>query len=114
MQSRIMYIEQKFGVVGPGRIGRVTFSKTGKTLHYGGKSFASLKGGGGLKTNYYDTETREEYWISGPRKDGNDTLYSGVVDVDEDVRVEYWTEIRGMPERVGEASYRSPGKHPAS
>ena len=114
MQSRIMYIEYKKGIVGPARIGRVTFSKTGKTLHYDGKSFASLKGSGGLKANYFDTETREEYWISGPRKDGNDTLYSGVVEVDEDVRAEYWTEIRGMPEQADQASYRSPGKHPAS
>jgi len=114
MRSRIMYIEYKNGIVGPARIGRVTFSKTGKTLHYAGKSFVSLKGSGGLKSNFFDTETREEYWISGPRKDGNDTLYSGVVEVDEDVRTEYWTTIRGMPECVEQASYRSLGKHPAA
>ena len=43
--SQIMYIEFKGdGVVGPGRIGRVTFSKTGKTIYYCGKQFQSLKG----------------------------------------------------------------------
>ena len=33
MKSRIMYIECKSdGLTGPARIGRVTFSKTGRTL----------------------------------------------------------------------------------
>lgn len=42
MKSRIMYIENKSdGLVGPARIGRVTFSKTGKTLHYQGRTFQS-------------------------------------------------------------------------
>ncbi len=70
MKTRIMYIESKAGgLVGPARIGRVTFSKTGATLHYGGKSFQSLKGRG-FKSNYYEIESGEPYWISGPRKDG--------------------------------------------
>jgi hypothetical protein len=37
MRPRIMYIEDKSnGLEGPGRIGRVTFSKTGKSVYYGG------------------------------------------------------------------------------
>ena len=75
MQSRIMYIEDKStGLTGPARIGRVSFSKTGRTLYYRGRSFQSLKGAG-FKANYYDIETGEEFWISGPRKDGGDRLY---------------------------------------
>ena len=104
MQSRIMYIEHKAGgVTGPARIGRVSFSKTGRTLHYGGKSFQSLKGAGS-KANYYDVESGDEYWISGPRKDGSDRLYgeAAPVEIDDDVREEYWTEIRGQPSRVNE------------
>jgi hypothetical protein len=47
MKSRIMYIENKSdGLSGPARIGRVIFSKSGKTLYYQGKSFQSLKGSG--------------------------------------------------------------------
>lgn len=47
MKSRIMYIENKAeGLTGPARIGRVTFSKTGRTLYYKGRSFQSLKGEG--------------------------------------------------------------------
>ena len=94
-----MYIEYKGdGLVGPARIGRVTYSKTGCTLYYRGKAFRSLKGSG-FKANYYDVETGEYYWISGPRKDGADALYATNVatDIDEDVREEYWTSIRHNP-----------------
>ena len=97
---RIMYIEYKGdGLHGSARIGRVTFSRTGATLHYGGKSFARL-GGRGFKANYSDTESGEEYWISGPRRDGTDRLYKSdwPVEIDEDVREEYWIEIRKRPE----------------
>jgi len=44
------------------------------------------------------------------RRDGHDTLYSGVVEIDDDVRVEYWTRIRERPDLVALTSYRSPGK----
>jgi hypothetical protein len=104
MRDRIMYIEDKSeGLTGPARIGRVSFSKTGRTLYYGGKSFRSLDGAG-FKSNYVDIETGDEYWISGPRKDGADRLYGErvPVEIDEDVIVEYWTQIRGQPWRVDE------------
>lgn len=96
-----MYIECKAGgLTGDARIGRVTYSQTGKTIYYKGKKFASLKGSG-FKSNYYDVDTGEEYWISGPKRDGSDRLYAGkgsIVTVDEDVREEYWTEIRKSPD----------------
>jgi hypothetical protein len=42
-------------------------------------------------------ETREEYWISGPKKNGEDRHWagSGKVEIDEDVREEYLRDIRG-------------------
>jgi hypothetical protein len=96
-----MYIESKAeGLNGPARIGRVTFNKTGCTLHYKGQSFQSLKGRG-FKANYRETETGEEYWISGPRRDGLDRLYGKsalIVKIDDDVREEYWTKIRKKPD----------------
>ena len=111
MKPRIMYIESKSdGLTGPARIGRVTFSKTGRTIYYRGKTFRSLKGDG-FKANYYDVETGDQHWISGPRRDGNDCLYPGVVEVDEDVRDEYWRDIREQPELIQAANYRSIGKH---
>lgn len=97
-----MYIESKAsGLSGPARIGRVTFSKTGQTIRYGGREFRSLKGHGS-KANYFDVITGEHYWISGPRRDGADRLYGERVpiDIDEDVREEYWSSIRNKPERI--------------
>ena len=107
--TQIMYIEAKDGITGPGRVGRVGFSKTGKTLTYKDKQFQSLKGG--YKANYFDLESGDHYWISGCRKDGNDSLYPDTIDIDEDVREEYWREIRQMPERINDQTYRSFGKH---
>ena len=97
---RIMYIECKGdGLHGSARIGRVNFTRTGATLRYRDKSFGRL-GGAGFKANYVELGSGEQYWISGPRKDGTDRLYKSdmPVEIDEDVREEYWTEIRGMPE----------------
>jgi hypothetical protein len=102
VKSRIMYIENKAqGLSGPARIGRVTFSKSGKSLYYRGRSFARIRG---YKANHCDEETGEEYWISGPRKDGADRLYGErvPVEIDEDVREEYWRDIRQQPERAAE------------
>ena len=94
-----MYIEHKSELNGSARIGRVTYSKTGRTVKYGGRSFQSLKGAAS-KANYFDVESGEHYWISGPRKDGADRLYASSmpVHIDDDVREEYWVEIRGQPE----------------
>ena len=97
MKSRIMYIENKSGgLSGAGRVGRVTFSKTGATLYYQGKSFQSLKGYG-FKANYFEVESGEHYWISGPKSNGQDRLYptNAPLEIDEDVKMEYWTVIRG-------------------
>jgi hypothetical protein len=95
-------IECKAGrLTGAARIGRVTFSKTGKTLYYRGRQFRSLKGDG-FKSNYYEVDSGDEYWISGCRRDGADRLYgeSTPVEIDEDVREEYWTEIRKLPAKM--------------
>src|SRR6266478_59644 len=92
---RIMHIENKSsentsvpGLVGVARIGRVTFSKTGRTIYYNGKSL-------------HDIESGEEYWISGPKKNGADGLYGPrPTPIDPEVREEYWTIIRKQPSKV--------------
>jgi hypothetical protein len=102
MKTRIMYIEDKSGgLVGTARIGRVSFSKTGRTIYYRGRSFQSLKGRG-FKSNFHDVETGEHFWISGPKRDGSDALYGGStsIEIDDDVREEYWRDIRRRPERI--------------
>ncbi|MBW2741875.1 MAG: 1-deoxy-D-xylulose-5-phosphate synthase [Deltaproteobacteria bacterium] len=106
-----MYIEYKGdGIVGPARIGRVNYSKSGKSIHYQGKLFETL-GGRGFKANYIEVESGVEYWISGCHKDGLDALYNTDVEIDEDVREEYWDMIRGLPENRHITSFRAKGKH---
>ena len=110
-KSRIMYIEYKGdGLIGPARIGRVKFSKSGKSIHYDGKTFETLKGAG-FKANYFDVETGDYYWISGCKKDGHDALYPTSVEIDEDVLEEYWTDIRNEPENKNVKSYESKSKY---
>jgi hypothetical protein len=82
----------------------VTFSKTYKRVYYRDQVFQRLPYPG-FKANHYDVATGEEYWISGPKKEGGDRLYGErvPVEVDEDVRDEYWTETRQQPERAHES-----------
>jgi hypothetical protein len=99
MKSQIMYIEYKGdGISGPARIGRVTFSKSGKSVYYRERRFQTLKGNG-FKSNFFDVVTGDHYWISGCKKNGNDRLYAGSVEIDDDVAEEYWTQIRNQPQR---------------
>lgn len=94
-----MWIEHKVGdgLAGPARIGWVKVSDKGKRLDYGSQRFRSLRGDG-FKSNYYDFDTLDEYWISGCRKDGRDALYNTTVEIDEDALEEYWVNIRKQPE----------------
>ena len=95
-KTRIMYIEDKStGLDGPARIGRVTFSKSGRSVHYEGRTFQRV--GSGYKYNHIATDNGDHFWISGPRKDGADRLNGGSkpVEIDEDVALEYWRDIRG-------------------
>lgn len=97
-----MYIEHKGeNLSGIAKIGKVYFSKTAKSIHYNGQTFQTLSGSG-YKSNYFDVETREHYWISGCKKNGKDRLYGErlPIYIDEDVRDEYWNEIRNLPNMV--------------
>lgn len=103
-----MYIEYKGdSLSGAGRIGRVRYSDSGKSLYYRDLHLFRFQG---YKANYFDESTKDEYWVSGPRRDGNDSLYPAVVDIDEDVREEYWLDVRKMPERINDSKYQSAGK----
>jgi hypothetical protein len=104
-----MYIEDKSGgIIGPARIGRVSFSKSGRSLYYAGRKFRPIQG---YKANHIDVESGDEFWISGCRRDGNDALYGAIVEIDEEVREEYWEQIRNQPGNKHLSSFRSPGKH---
>jgi hypothetical protein len=84
-----MYVEQKAGA-GTAWIGRVQFSKTGRTVYYRGRKLERLRGGG-ISGNHIDTETGEEFWVSGVKKNGQDRHWAegGPVEVDADALDEY-------------------------
>lgn len=106
-----MYIEYKGDcLTGTARIGRVSFLKSGKSLYYRGRCLETLSGRG-YKANYFDVETGEYYWVSGCKKKGGDTLYPDEIYIDEDVREEYWRDIRELPEMVRYTSFRLDGKY---
>ena len=106
-----MWIEHKIGdgLIGPARIGWVKVSDKGKRIDYGSQIFRTLRGSG-FKSNYCDTETLGEYWISGCRKDGRDALYNTSVEIDEDALDEYWVNIRKRAENCLIRQMSAPGK----
>lgn len=82
-----MYIEQKtsngslLGDRGPAEIGEVSFSKTGTTIYYKGKSFRRTSAYGYGKTgpgyNYVCVESGDGYWFSGVKQRGTNRHWAG-------------------------------------
>ena len=68
----LMYIELKTGYAddGPAWIGYVMTSKSGKTIYFNDHAFQRWNSPSG---NYYDIESKEDYWISGVKKRAIDT-----------------------------------------
>ena len=110
LPSRIMYIESKGdGITGPAPSAALPSRRAARRFYYRGKRFRSLKGAG-FKSNYYEVDSGDEYWISGCKRSGDDRLYSGTVQIDDDVPQEYWVKIRNRPESKHRAIGRS-GKY---
>ncbi len=88
MKSELKYIELKSGYAsnGPAWIGKVEFSKSGKTVYFNGHA---LKGNGHGVCS--DIQTRDIYWISGIKKNGKDRYWSGngKIMIDKKVVEEY-------------------------
>lgn len=102
MKSKIMYIELKshsggHDDNGPAWISKIKFSKSGKSLYFREKLLLKYNAGCG---NYIDSETDEIYWISGPKKDGQDRYHwaGEKTKIDDDIKEEYWINIRNQPE----------------
>ncbi|GIF20567.1 hypothetical protein BJ973_001527 [Actinoplanes tereljensis] len=94
--ERVMFVQLKSGFgsdLGSAWISRVGFSKSWQTAYWRGKT---LRRSQGFDANFYDVDTGEEYWLSGPHRDRADTRYSRVqAEVDDDVRQVYDAFLRG-------------------
>ena len=91
MRRRVMYIESKGGLIDSvnARIGWVTFSKTGQTVYYRGRT---LQKGNGVSANFFDVESGEWYWVSGVKRRGSNAhpAERGIsIEVDPDALQEY-------------------------
>ena len=89
VKARIMYVELKNdNDSGPAWIGRVSFSKTGRTAYYRGRT---LRRAQGIFANHVDVGSGEWFWLSGVKRNGEDRHWagSGPVVVDDDVKEEY-------------------------
>ena len=66
LTRRIMYVENKNGTIDgvAGRVGWVTFSRTGQTVYYRDLTLTKAKGGG-IRGNFLNCVSGEEYWIIG-------------------------------------------------
>ena len=68
--------------------GWVTFSKTGQSVYYRGRTLLKANG---ISGNFCDVENGEEYWVSGVKKRGSNVHWAESVTVliDDDAREEY-------------------------
>jgi hypothetical protein len=92
----LRYIELKTGYEdnGPAWIARVKLSKSGRTVYFNGKALKRANGRG-IEGNHFDIRTRDEYWVSGVKKNGLDRHWagSGTVAIETSAVVEYLNEI---------------------
>jgi hypothetical protein len=99
MAQRIMYVQLKTGYDtdrGPSWVGWVRFSKTWKTAYFHGRTLRRWPGMS--DANFYDVETEEEFWVSGPKRDRTDGRYApNLPDVDDDARRPYEQFLGGGP-----------------
>lgn len=101
MADRIMYVQLKSGYDtdrGPAWISRVRFTRTWRTAYFHGRALARVTGTyrANHDSNFYDVDTDEGFWISGPKRDRSDGRYSWQQPVVEaDVRDEYDAFLAG-------------------
>ncbi|MGW7649513.1 hypothetical protein [Streptomyces bobili] len=111
MPRRLMFVQLKTGYDidrGPAWIGWVDFSKTWKTAYFHGRTLRRGTGRGLFDANFYDVETHDEFWISGPRRDRGDLRFGpGQPTVEGDAEDAYGAFLRGSDPRDQEPQART-------
>ncbi|GAB98340.1 hypothetical protein BJY21_002324 [Kineosphaera limosa] len=98
-----MYMQLKTGHDtdrGPAWIVRMRFTRTWRTAYVHGRTLRRVTGmaEANFDSNFYDVETGEEFWVSGPKRDRSDGRYTSQrPQVDEDAREAYEAFLRGAP-----------------
>jgi hypothetical protein len=103
MNDRIMYVQLKTGYdtdAGPSWIGWVRFTKTWRTAYFRGRTLRRVTGTAFANNdaNFYDTETGEKFWVSGPKRDQTDGRYGHQKPVvEEEASAAYQAFLAGSP-----------------
>lgn len=105
MKKELIYVELKSGYSDNGTawIGFRGTSKSGSTIYFNGLAFQSTKGQG-ISANYFETESGDEYWISGVKKKGGDRHWagSGKIKIDKHAVDDYLTltGLSSLPQNI--------------
>ncbi|WP_368396750.1 hypothetical protein [Streptomyces sclerotialus] len=76
----------------------MNFSKTWKTACFQGRTLRRATGLGSLDADFYDAETHEDFWLSGPERDRSDTRYGPEAPtVEDDAADAYRAFLHGAP-----------------
>lgn len=98
MARRLMFIQSKSGHDtdrGASWIAWVDFNKTWKTARIHGRELRRFNG---VDSNFYDVDTDDLFWLSGPKRDRTDLRYgSGSPRIDDDAREAYEAFLGGAP-----------------
>jgi hypothetical protein len=98
MPDRVVFVQLKTGYEtdrGPCWICRAHFTKTWQSVQFHGRTLRRQQG---VRGNFVDVESGEEWWVSGPKRDQTDARYSWQQPVvDDEVRAEYEAFLAGAP-----------------
>lgn len=96
MPDRVMFVQLKTGYdtdQGPAWISIVRFNRSWKTARWHGRTLRRFQLN---DANFYDVDSGEEYWLSGPHRDRRDTRYSSIrPTVDPEAREAYEAFLAG-------------------
>jgi hypothetical protein len=101
--ERILYVQLKSGFDGdrgPAWITWAEFSRSWRSLRFHGRRLRRVAGTAhaNADSNFYDIETGDRYWVSGPKRDRTDGRYSAQQPVvDDDARDAYEAFLSGAP-----------------
>jgi hypothetical protein len=96
-----MFVQLKTGYdtdAGPSWIANVRFSKSWSTVYFHDRTLRRVAGTAYANhdSNFYDVDSGERYWVTGPKRDKTDARYGREQPiVEDDVRAAYEAFLNG-------------------